>query len=315
MSHVSTIQGPLRDTVISGSVMPHSMKIAILTYHSIDNSGSVLSTSHRIFAEQMRIMYEQGLKVVSLGEIQRVLDGAASPEHLVAITFDDGFRNVYELALPVLKSYGFTATVFLVTDYCDRTNAWPGLPLSIERRSLLRWSEIREMSEAGIVFGSHTLTHPDLRIMTKRDAENELVGSKKAIEDAIGCAVNVFAYPYGVFDNFIRCLASRHFSLACSVTLGFATSSSDPFALERLDMYYLQHPVLFRRLFSAEAHTYISFRRYLRDLRRHAPNDWIGLATTAIPKTIALCHLSVHIDGRVDYSGKLLDNLAPLHSC
>ncbi|MFQ5853701.1 MAG: polysaccharide deacetylase family protein [Candidatus Binatia bacterium] len=259
--------------------MPHDRNIAILTYHSLDDSGSVLSTAPRLFADQMQTLYELGLKVVPLSEVQHVLDGGAGPKHLVAITFDDGFRSVYEYAVPVLQRYGYTATVFLVTDYCDRTNAWPGQPLSIERRPLLRWSEIREMSQSGIAFGSHTRTHPDLRIMTKRDAEHELVASKKAIEDAIGSAVNVFAYPYGVYDNFTRRLASTHFSLACSATLGFARSSSDPFALERIDMYYLQHPVFFRRLFSTEAHAYISFRRYLRSLRRRAPQwlDALGL--------------------------------------
>ncbi len=258
--------------------MPHQGTVAILTYHSIDDSGSVLSTAPRVFAEQMQILYELGSKVVPFSEVQHVLDGAPSSTPLVAITFDDGYQNVREDALPVLQRYGFTATVFLVTDYCGRTNAWPGLPLSIERRPLLRWSEIREMSEAGIAFGSHTRTHPDLRIIPKRDAEDELVGSKKAIEDAIGSVVNEFAYPYGVYNGFIRCLAAKYFSLAGSTTLGFARSLSDPFTLERIDMYYLQNPALFRHLFSMEARAYIGFRRYLRDLRQRAPRwlDRIG---------------------------------------
>ena len=248
--------------------MSYDRNIAILTYHSIDDSGSVLSTAPRVFAEQMQILYMMGLKVVPLSQVQHVLDDATSPKNLVAITFDDGYRNVREVALPVLQRYGFTATVFLVTDYCGRTNAWPGLPLSIERRPLLRWAEIREMSEAGIAFGSHTRTHPDLRNTIMHVIEDELTVSKKTIEDAIGCPVNTLAYPYGFYDDTVKRLAQAHFTLACSTTLGFARSGSDLFALERIDMYYLQRPALFRRLFTPEVGSYIGLRRTIRALRR-----------------------------------------------
>ena len=255
--------------------MPQARTIAILTYHSLDDSGSVLSTAPRIFAEQMQILYEADLRVVPLSDARRVLNGIAPAGDLVAITFDDGFRSVYEYALPVLQRYGFAATVFLVTDYCGRTNDWPSQPLHVERRPLLRWAEVREMSRAGVAFGSHTRTHPDLRMITRRDAEDELTASKKAIEDAIGRAVDIFAYPYGVYDDTIRCLVAAHFTLACSAIFGFARSGSDPHALERLDMYYLKRPTLFRHLFSPEMGVYLGPRRHLRNLRRRAPR-WLN---------------------------------------
>ena len=196
-----------------------------------------------------------------------MLDGSVPRDPLVAITFDDGFRNVYEYGLPVLQRYGFTATIFLVTDYCGQTNSWPSQPLYVERGPLLRWAEVREMSKAGIAFGSHTRTHPDLRMLTSGDAEEELSASKKMIEDAIGCPVNVLAYPYGAYDETVKSLAQAHFSLACSTRLGFVRAGSDLFALERLDMYYLRHPLIFPRLFSRELDAYIHIRRRLRDLR------------------------------------------------
>lgn len=245
--------------------------IAILTYHSLDDSGSVLSVPPGRFTEQMRVLSGLGVRVIPLDQVRHELEGPRSSEPLVVITFDDGFRSVYEDALPVLQRYGFPATVFLVTDYCGRTNAWPSQPLAVARRPLLTWAEVREMSGAGITFGSHTRTHPDLRTLPSSGVEEELVISKKAIEDAIGRPVDTFAYPYGAYDDTIRHLAEEHFALACSTTLGFVRPVSDPFALPRLDMYYLRHPLVFRRLFSKELDLYIRLRGRLRRLRGQAP--------------------------------------------
>ena len=240
--------------------------IAILAYHSLDDSQSVLSTSPGVFAEQMRTLHELGREVISLGQVA-CEQAHQRREDAVVITFDDGFRSVYENALPVLQRYRFPATVFLVTDYCEKTNSWPGQPAYIEQRPLLRWSEVKEMSDAGVTFGSHTRTHPDLRRLPGHKAAEELTGSKQIIEDATGRPADTFAYPYGSYDDEVMRLAREHFQLACSTVLGFVTPGSDRFALERLDMYYLQSPALFRRLFSPALGAYIGARRALRRLR------------------------------------------------
>jgi peptidoglycan/xylan/chitin deacetylase (PgdA/CDA1 family) len=241
--------------------------IAILAYHSLDDSNSVLSTSPRVFADQMRTLRDSRINIISLEQISEQLRAGSERSDAVAITFDDGFRSVYEHALPVLQTYGLPATVFLVTDYCEKTNAWPGQPAYIERQPLLRWSEINEMAQAGISFGSHTRAHPNLRELSRDQAEEELAGSKRIIEDTTGRPVDTFAYPYGAYNDVVVQLARQHFRLACSTVLGFAGSDSDPFALERLDMYYLQSPALFRRLFSPPVVGYIGVRRWLRHLR------------------------------------------------
>lgn len=245
-------------------------RVAILTYHSLDEGGSVLSTPPRLFADQMRILRDLGVSVVPLSEVPGLIAGAPGGPPRVAITFDDGFRSLHEHAVPILQRCKFPATVFLVTDHCGRTSAWPGQPAAIEPRALLTWSEVRELSRAGITFGSHTRTHPDLTRMPGKEAEAEMVGSKKAIEDAIGRPVAEHAYPYGAHDDAVRHLAAIHFRLACSAALGFASRGSDPFALERLDMYYLRRPALFRRLFTPGVGAYLSLRRGLRDLRTRA---------------------------------------------
>ena len=248
---------------------------AILTYHSLDHSGSVLSTPPGTFAEQMRVLFELGVPVVGLNELRQAVRGASAAQDLVAVTFDDGFRSVYEHALPVLQRYGFPATVFLVTNYCGRTNGWPTQPIHVERRALFGWAEVKEMSRAGIGFGSHTRTHPDLTTLAGRQAKEELVASKQTIEDAIGRPVEALAYPYGACDARVKHLAQAHFRLACSTRLGLLGSGSDLFALERLDMYYLRGPVLLRRLFSGGLGTYLCLRRALRACRGRLPG-WPG---------------------------------------
>ncbi len=242
-------------------------KIAVLTYHSLDDSGSVLSIAPPLFARQMQMLADSQARVVSLMEARRALLEQAPAGPLVVITFDDGFQNVAVHALPILHRHGFPATIFLVTDYCGADNSWPGQPGHVRRRALLRWSEVKEMAAAGMTFGSHTLSHPDLTMMAHRKAEEEIVGSKKRIEDSLGRAVESFAYPYGAFNAAVKTLVQRHYSVACSTTLGFAGPTSDPLALERLDVYYLRRPALFRRLLSGEMKAYVRLRRSLRDVK------------------------------------------------
>ena len=242
--------------------------IAILAYHSLDDSRSVLSTSPAIFAEQMKVLHDAEVRVVSLSDVADEIPPCSNRGSEVVLTFDDGFRNVYEHALPVLQTYGFPATVFLVTDYCEKTNSWPGQTVRIEGEQLLGWREIQEMSQAGISFGSHTRTHPDLRKLSIEEAEEELASSKKAIADATGLPVDTFAYPYGAYDAAVRNLARQHFRLACSTHLGFVKQDSDLFALERIEMYYFQSPLLLRHLFSPATAAYLGVRKQLRRLRR-----------------------------------------------
>lgn len=242
-------------------------ELPILTYHSLDDSGSVISVTPSVFAEQMRALHEAGIRTLSLPAATEALRGGRVPAKVVVLTFDDGFENFYEHAYPVLRRYGFAATNFLVTDYCGKDNSWPTQPAHVERRPLLRWAQVREMSEAGIAFGAHSRTHPDLTRVSSGEAEEEIVASKRAIEQFLERPVESFAYPYGAYDEAVKRLTAAHFPLACSTKLDFATPASDLLALERLDMYYLRHPRLFRRLLSGEVRTYIRLRRLAREVR------------------------------------------------
>lgn len=246
------------------------MRVPILTYHSLDESGSVISVRPADFARQMRALYDQGYQAVSLPELLHVLQDRRNQQRTVAITFDDGFENVYHHAMPVLAEYGFVATVFLVSDYCNRTNDWPGQSAYVPRLPLLRWSQAREMAALGIQFGAHTKTHPNLTGFSGVAAREEIIGSQKAIEDHIQHRVDAFAYPYGAYDSLIRGLVREHFAVACSADLGYVRPGCDPAALQRLDAFYLRREYFFRHLLSVPSVAYVRARRVLRDFR----NAW-----------------------------------------
>lgn len=248
---------------------PSKFKIPILTYHSIDSSGSVISASPETFHRQMQSLSEARLTVISLGAVATALRmRRALPPNAVAITFDDGYRNLYTEAFPVLARYGFTATVFLVTDYCGRDNDWPGQWRGIARAPLLTWPEISEMHRAGIEFGSHSATHPDLTLIQRPQVEQEIRRSKAAIEDKLGVETTAFAYPYGKYNEQSKELVRREFQCAGSTILGRVRRDGDTYALQRVDMYYFTNAISFRRLIAGQMDWYLSARQALRQLKQ-----------------------------------------------
>ena len=171
--------------------------IPVLLYHSVDSTGSVISIMSEEFSRQMAYLNATGYKTISLSDFLGYLRSGTVPhEKIVVLTFDDGFKNNYTEAFPILREYGFTATIFLATDYIDRVCSWEKHD-SIPRFPLLSWDEIREMSDYGIDFESHTCSHPYLSRLSREEMRNELLESKMVIETALNKQVTFFCHPYG----------------------------------------------------------------------------------------------------------------------
>jgi peptidoglycan/xylan/chitin deacetylase (PgdA/CDA1 family) len=235
----------------------------ILTYHSLDESGSVISVRPEVFRAQMAFLADAHAPVVPLSEI-RSTPGA------IAITFDDGFRNFFKHALPVLRQYRFPATVFVVSDYCGGRNNWPTQPKGngIPSEELMSWSEVEEISRAGIEIGSHTATHPRMGLLAPAAIEAELRTSREEIEQHTGKPVRTLAYPYGESTPLVRAAVRNHFSWACGTRLAYLSEDSDNIDLPRLDAYYLQNRFWFEGLQSLRGSAYLVFRGQLRELRQ-----------------------------------------------
>lgn len=217
---------------------------AILMYHSIDSSGSVISMDEATFRGQADWFAREGPSVVSLGELLARDDD----EDLVALTFDDGFRNFGSAAWPLLRERGLPATVFVVSDRAGGTNAWgggdePGIP-TLE---LLDWDALGRLAEEGVEIGSHTRRHPRLAGLDAGRLEDEVAGAAEEIETRLGRRPAGFAYPYGSVDAATEaCVASVH-DWACSTELDVLGPGAPRHRLPRLDAYY------YRRRGSLEA--------------------------------------------------------------
>jgi peptidoglycan/xylan/chitin deacetylase (PgdA/CDA1 family) len=118
---------------------------------------------------------------------------------VVGITFDDGYRNNLEAALPVLQGLGFSATCYVVSGMLGSSNVWDHA-LGVTPAALMTRDEVRAWSAAGMETGSHTRHHVHLDQMSPQEADTELRGSRQDLEDLLGQPVRQFCYPYGRYQ-------------------------------------------------------------------------------------------------------------------
>jgi len=163
----------------------------------------------------------------------------------VVITFDDGYRDFYTEGFPILKQCGFTATVFLATGRIRNT------PTRYEGVDYLTWQDVRELHAEGVQFGSHTVTHPDLRSMDPDQIDYELGYSKEVIEQQIGDTVESFSYPFPFpeedrdFKRFLAdILENQGFKNGVSSIIGRAHRNSSQFFLPRMPLNSWDTPKL-----------------------------------------------------------------------
>lgn len=204
-----------------------------------------LYVTPRMFKFQMWYLKAAGFKVVPLHEIISFTRGLIPDEKLVALTFDDGYRDFYNNAYPVLKMYGYPSTVFIVSDLVGKANFWDCRELKI-LKELLDWDKIIELRDNGVVFGSHTKTHPFLSKLSTSEIEDELSGSKAALEKRLGLPVEFLCYPYGNYDE-RAVVAAKKAGYLGSVTMnrGLIHRGDDPFEIRRSFIRINTHPLLF----------------------------------------------------------------------
>ncbi len=237
---------------------------AILMYHSIDPSGSVISVDPATFRRQAEWLAGGPVRVVPLEELGR----QAPEDDAVALTFDDGFANFGEVAAPLLLDLQLPATLFVVTDRAGGTNDWEGAPgPGIPTLPLLGWDDLGRLAERGIALGAHTRTHPHLSRLDAARRREEIAGSADQIERETGRRPAAFAYPYGDLDAGVAALAADTFALACTTELRPVAREDRPHLLPRLDMYYLREAGMLEDWGSARFRWRLRLRGQARRLR------------------------------------------------
>ncbi|HET9897568.1 MAG TPA: polysaccharide deacetylase family protein [Streptosporangiaceae bacterium] len=214
--------------------------VPILMYHEISDepvAASRLAVAPEAFARQLDYLHDSGRVPVTAGQIASAMSatrrgerGTELPAKPVVLTFDDGFADFHQAALPLLLRHGFTASVFVTTGWIASSPPWPGGPAK-----MLSWGAIEEIAACGIEIGAHSIRHPELDRLDSGPLHRELAGSKHALEDRLGARVPGMAYPFGYSSRLVRAMAAEvGYEYACTVANRRASGSADPFALPRL---------------------------------------------------------------------------------
>jgi peptidoglycan/xylan/chitin deacetylase (PgdA/CDA1 family) len=223
--------------------------ILVLSYHAVSRDWpAALSVLPERFEAQVGLLAARGYRGATLYDA--VHNPAAG--RTVAVTFDDGYHSVLDLAFPILERVGFPATVFVPTNFPDHDGpmTWPGIdhwlggPHEDELRCL-SWPQLRSLAEAGWEIGAHSRSHPYLTRLTDGELEHELRGSREVCESRLDRPCRSLAYPYGDFDE--RVLAAvRDAGFQTAVTVPDDLTAIDPLTWPRVGVYHHDGQVSYR---------------------------------------------------------------------
>lgn len=200
--------------------------IPIFMYHYIrdysnpnDPIGVNLSVSPEKFEEHLTWLKDNGYQTVFPNFFKNPEPLSFKP---IILTFDDGYQDAYDNAFPLLQKYQMAGMFYLIIDKIGT----PGYST---------WDEIIKMQKAGMDFGSHTLTHPNLRNLTITNMKREIEGSKEILGQKIGQEITDFCYPSGKYDNeVLKELQMDNYQTAVTTNSGISSLKDNPFLLKRL---------------------------------------------------------------------------------
>ena len=201
--------------------------VLILNYHMVKPEFSSLAIDPEDFEQQLVYLQNHGYTTISPSELYAAIEGReALPKNPVLITFDDGYKDNYTIAFPLLKKYHMKATIFVVTNLIG-TNA-----------NYFTWDEAREMEKSGISIESHTATHRSLTDLSDDDIIRELVGSREKAESELGHPVEYIAYPTGTYNLHIaKLVREAGYKAAFTIKYSNVDYNSNIYALERVPVF------------------------------------------------------------------------------
>jgi peptidoglycan/xylan/chitin deacetylase (PgdA/CDA1 family) len=206
--------------------------LRILLYHRVADDRDPLAVPPRRFREQMEFLASAGYRVIDLMAAVALLDDGDAPRRTVALTFDDGFADVRDHALPVLAGLGFRATVFVATGVTDgrRSFAWYA-----QQPEVLGWDDVAALDREGTLrFEAHTVSHPNLLALDDAHARAEIADGRVELEARLGRPVSAFAYPAGLYgERERRLVAAAGYRAAVSCEPGVNLPDTDRLALRR----------------------------------------------------------------------------------
>ena len=200
---------PLKPYEKGGLTSKGYQTVPVLSYHnfSLDRSTNRMTVTKAAFEEQMKLLRDRGYRVISMDQLFDFLDFRAQiPRKSVVITIDDGWRSAYDIALPILKEYGYPATLFVYTD------------LIVGSQKTLSWELVQELAKNGIDIQGHTKTHRDLTLIDKKESfreyfeviAKELSASAGVIKAKVGKDIKYLSYPDGETNHLVIELVKKY---------------------------------------------------------------------------------------------------------
>ena len=237
---------------------------AILTYHSIDDSGSPISVDVAAFQRHVDFLASGAVRVVPLSQIMTATDA-----HTVAITFDDGVDNFAREAWPRLRERGLPATLFVVTGHVGRDNAWQGrMDARVPHLGLLDWESLGRLAGEGLELGAHSRSHPHLEQLRDEQLADEIEGCAEDLLSHTGTRPDSYCYPFGTLDERSSRRVAAAYRRACTTELAALTGKEPAHLLPRLDAFYLRGSGRLEAWGSLGFQARLRILRSARDLRR-----------------------------------------------
>lgn len=213
-------------------------RLTVLNYHQVNAAANDFSTvSTGAFREQMEFL-KRNYRVLPLQDAVRLVGASGCGERIVAITFDDGYRDNATIAAPILESLGLPATFFVSTDMVGNAEPFPhDLVQARPPQEHLTWDDLRQLVAAGFEIGSHSCSHADLGAIALDDAKRELRQSRERLEVELNVPITSFAFPYGHRRNMrpdTMEAARQEYRICCSAYGGHNTAPADPGNVRRV---------------------------------------------------------------------------------
>ncbi len=213
--------------------------IPVLLYHSVSEQSTPgfrrWTVSPERFAAHMALLQAEEYRTLTVSEAMDVRErGAALPERVVLITFDDGFQDFAQEALPILAAHDFRATLYVVTGYLGETSRWLA-DVREERRRMLDLRQLNHIEEAGIEIGAHGHSHAMLDLLPRDALQAEIETSRDILQTQLGHTVASFAYPHGYSNAAVRhAVHDAGFVNACAVHDALSGGLAETFEIPRI---------------------------------------------------------------------------------
>jgi peptidoglycan/xylan/chitin deacetylase (PgdA/CDA1 family) len=212
-------------------------RLPVLLYHHVGHtkSGTLpsLTVSPEKFSEQIQWLSTNNYQLISPAQwLDWCRTGAGLPDKAVLLTFDDAYADLCEHALPVLRQYGFSAEIFVVTGLIGSSDHW-NRDLATANHALMTEQQIRQWSTNGIEFGAHSRSHSDLRELSTVALLDEVAGSSDDLSAISGTRPRSFAFPYGRYDQNAVDKVRDHYAMAFTVDEGLNGLATDLHSLRR----------------------------------------------------------------------------------